>query len=62
MPPRIIAHEICPSATSRAPSDVAIIAWYSFMKCILKNTLNVESKMAPFMALDASSAGARKTT
>src|SRR3954453_189289 len=46
---------------SSGPTGVASTASYVFMYLILKNTLNVESKMAPFIALAASSAGATKS-
>ena len=52
------AQPISPSAMSTGPSGVASIASYSRAYLSLKNTLNVESNTAPFMADAASRPGA----
>ena len=57
-PPRISAQAISPSATSSGPSEVANIALYKRLSFNLKNTFQVESSSAPFMALDANKPGA----
>src|SRR5665647_2778429 len=59
--PRSSAQVISPIATSRGPSGVASTESYSLAYLRLKNTLVVESKMAPFIADAASRAGAPKT-
>src|SRR5260370_20171608 len=48
--PRNSAQLISPSATSAGRMGVASIASYSFTYFNLKNTLNVESYSAPFIA------------
>ena len=60
-PPRISDQAISPTATSRGPSGVASTESYSLANLSLKNTLNVESNTAPFIAEAASSAGATKS-
>src|SRR5688572_15804424 len=56
--PRSIAHEISPTATSAVDNGVVSTASYSFECLILWNTFIVESKIAPFIADAAISAGA----
>ena len=57
-PPRITAQLISPSATSITPSELASMQSYSLANLSLKNTFMVESAMAPFIADEASNAGA----
>src|SRR6266542_4095244 len=56
--PRSSAQVTSPVATSHGRSGVASTASYSLAYFILKKMLYVESKTAPFIAEDASMAGA----
>ena len=58
IPPRITAQLISPSATSIAASELASMPSYSLANLSLKNTFIVESSIAPFIAEEASNAGA----
>ncbi len=58
--PRSSAQVTSPAATSRADIGVASIASYVFMYLYLTKKLNVVSKIDPFIADVASSAGATK--
>ena len=57
-PPRSNAQAISPIAMSIGPIGVVSIASYNFTYLNLKNTLNVASYTAPFIADAASNAGA----
>ena len=59
-PPRISAQPISPRATSPERMGVASAASYSLAYLSRKKMLKVESKIAPFIAEVASSAGATK--
>src|SRR4051812_23980234 len=56
--PRMSAQQVSPTAMSPAPTGVASMASYVLAYLSLKNMLNVVSKMAPFIADAARSAGA----